>query len=133
VSSLSPYHMNEKYIVEKLVIGASALYGLRNPLHFLSGNYASVSKIAPNSHFPVVGHLPSFLDREFVHVGPDLKFEPGDGFQWLDGDGMIHGLRINGKATYVSHYVKTSCLKQHEYFGKVKFFKIGDIVPIINL
>lgn len=40
---------------------------------------------------------------------------------------MIHGLRIkNGKATYVSRYVKTSKLKQEEFFGGAKFAKVYD-------
>ena len=38
---------------------------------------------------------------------------------------MIHGMRIkDGKATYVSRYVKTSRLKQEEYFGGAKFMKV---------
>ena len=38
---------------------------------------------------------------------------------------MIHGLRIkDGKATYVSRFVKTSRLKQEEYFGGSKFMKV---------
>ncbi|KAL6981234.1 Dixin [Sarracenia purpurea var. burkii] len=41
---------------------------------------------------------------------------------------MVHGLRIkDGKATYVSRYVKTSRLKQEEFFGGAKFMKIGDL------
>lgn len=38
---------------------------------------------------------------------------------------MIHGMRIkDGKATYVSRYVRTSHLKQEEYFGAAKFMKV---------
>jgi carotenoid cleavage dioxygenase len=38
---------------------------------------------------------------------------------------MLHGLRIkDGKATYVSRFVKTSRLKQEEFFGAAKFFKV---------
>ncbi|KAK2428349.1 putative disease resistance protein RGA3 [Trifolium repens] len=38
---------------------------------------------------------------------------------------MNHGLRIkDGKATYVSRFVKTSRLKQEEYLGGSKFIKI---------
>lgn len=38
---------------------------------------------------------------------------------------MIHGLRIkDGKATYVSRYVRTSRLKQEETFGGAKFMKV---------
>lgn len=121
-------------MVEKLVVEASALYGSKKPLHFLSGNFAPVSETAPISHLPVVGHLPSCLDGEFVRVGPNPKLAPIAGYHWFDGDGMIHGLRIkDGKATYVSRYVKTSRLKQEEYFGKPKFFKIGDLKGMFGL
>ncbi|KAG5539067.1 hypothetical protein RHGRI_019574 [Rhododendron griersonianum] len=47
---------------------------------------------------------------------------------------MIHGLRIkDGKATYVSRYVKTSRLKQEEFLGGAKFMKIGDLKGLFGL
>ncbi|CAH2033460.1 unnamed protein product [Thlaspi arvense] len=47
---------------------------------------------------------------------------------------MIHGLRIkDGKATYVSRYVKTSRLKQEEFFGVAKSMKIGDLKGVFGL
>ncbi|KAK4540906.1 hypothetical protein RGQ29_031811 [Quercus rubra] len=47
---------------------------------------------------------------------------------------MIHGLRIkDGKATYVSRYVRTSRIKQEEYFGGAKFMKIGDLKGLFGL
>ncbi|XP_059460089.1 carotenoid 9,10(9',10')-cleavage dioxygenase 1-like [Corylus avellana] len=59
---------------------------------------------------------------------------------WLDitglmeMGGMIHGLRIKyGKATYFSRYVRTSRLKQEEYFGGAKFMKIGDLKGLLGL
>ncbi|KAI3934982.1 hypothetical protein MKW98_009901 [Papaver atlanticum] len=47
---------------------------------------------------------------------------------------MVHDLRIkDGKATYVSRYVRTSRLKQEEYFGGAKFVKIGDLEGLFGL
>ena len=47
---------------------------------------------------------------------------------------MIHAVRIkDGKATYVSRYVKTSRLKQEEFFGAPKFMKIGDLKGLLGL
>ncbi|KAE9590460.1 Carotenoid 9,10(9',10')-cleavage dioxygenase 1 [Lupinus albus] len=47
---------------------------------------------------------------------------------------MIHGLRIkDGKATYVSRFVRTSRLQQEEYFGGAKFMKIGDLKGFFGL
>ncbi|XP_070674045.1 carotenoid 9,10(9',10')-cleavage dioxygenase 1-like isoform X2 [Malus domestica] len=47
---------------------------------------------------------------------------------------MVHGMHIkDGKATYVSRYVRTSHLKQEEYFGASKFMKIGDLKGFLGL
>ncbi|XP_009589880.1 carotenoid 9,10(9',10')-cleavage dioxygenase 1-like isoform X2 [Nicotiana tomentosiformis] len=47
---------------------------------------------------------------------------------------MIHGLHIkDGKATYVSRFVRTSRLKQEEFFGGAKFMKIGDLKGLFGL
>ncbi|XP_020104799.1 carotenoid 9,10(9',10')-cleavage dioxygenase [Ananas comosus] len=83
---------------------------------------------------PHAGTLPECLNGEFVRVGPNPKFVPVAGYHWFDGDGMIHGMRIkDGKATYVSRYVKTSRLKQEEYFGGAKFMKVGDLKGLFGL
>ncbi|XP_062115357.1 carotenoid 9,10(9',10')-cleavage dioxygenase 1-like [Humulus lupulus] len=97
--------------------------------HFLSGNYAPVlHETPPVKDLPLIGYLPECLNGEFLRVGPNPKFAPLAGYHWFDGDGMIHGLRIkDGKATYVSRYVRTSRLQQEEYFGAPKFMKIGDL------
>ncbi|KAH0912712.1 hypothetical protein HID58_036033 [Brassica napus] len=47
---------------------------------------------------------------------------------------MIHGVRIkDGKATYVSRFVKTSRLQQEEFFGDAKLMKIGDLKGFFGL
>ncbi|KAG5541575.1 hypothetical protein RHGRI_021419 [Rhododendron griersonianum] len=101
--------------LEQLIV--KLMYDSSQPHHYLSGNFA-----------------PECLDGEFVRVGPNPKFAPVAGYHWFDGDGMIHGLRIKeGKATYVSRYVKTSRLKQEEFFGGSKFMKIGDLKGLFGL
>ncbi|XP_073007956.1 carotenoid 9,10(9',10')-cleavage dioxygenase [Typha latifolia] len=105
------------------------------PLYYLSGNFAPVrDETPPCADLPVRGSLPECLNGEFVRVGPNPKFVPVAGYHWFDGDGMIHGMRIkDGKATYVSRYVKTSRLEQEEYFGGPKFMKIGDLKGLFGL
>ncbi|KAG2631126.1 carotenoid 9,10(9',10')-cleavage dioxygenase-like isoform X1 [Panicum virgatum] len=105
------------------------------PLHWLSGNFGPVvDETPPAPDLPVRGHLPECLNGEFVRVGPNPKFVPVAGYHWFDGDGMIHAMRIkDGKATYVSRYVKTARLKQEEYFGGAKFMKIGDLKGFFGL
>ncbi|KAK9673946.1 hypothetical protein RND81_12G200800 [Saponaria officinalis] len=121
-------------LLEKIVV--KLMYGNPSESHFwLSGNFAPVPRETPPAlHLPVRGHLPECMNGEFVRVGPNPKYHPVAGYHWFDGDGMIHGLRIkDGKAAYVSRYVKTSKLKQEDYFGGPKFMKIGDLKGFFGL
>ncbi|KAM7265217.1 hypothetical protein ACFE04_002900 [Oxalis oulophora] len=113
--------------IEKLIV--KYMYDSSIPHHYLSGNFAPVQQeTPPTKDLHVIGHLPDCLNGEFVRVGPNPKFVPVAGYLWFDGDGMVHGLRIkDGKATYVSRYVRTSRMKQEEYFGGAKFMQIGDL------
>ncbi|XP_062116294.1 carotenoid 9,10(9',10')-cleavage dioxygenase 1-like [Humulus lupulus] len=119
-------------LVVKLMHGSSSTHPTH---HFLSGNYAPVpNETPPVNDLPVTGHLPECLNGEFVRVGPNPKFAPLAGFHWFDGDGMIHGLRIkDGRATYVSRYVRTSRITQEHFFGGPKFMKIGDLKGLFGL
>nr|AIX87533.1 carotenoid cleavage dioxygenase 1A [Lycium ruthenicum] len=110
------------------------MHDASKPLHYLQGNFAPTDETPPLNDLIVQGHLPECLNGEFVRVGPNPKFAPVAGYHWFDGDGMIHGLRIkDGKATYVSRYVRTSRLKQEEFFGGAKFMKIGDLKGLFGL
>nr|AFJ94680.1 carotenoid cleavage dioxygenase 1 [Vitis vinifera] len=119
--------------LEKLIV--KLMHDSSQPLHYLSGNFAPVrDETPPCKNLPVIGYLPECLNGEFVRVGPNPKFSPVAGYHWFDGDGMIHGLHIkDGKATYVSRYVRTSRLKQEEYFGGAKFMRIGDLKGLFGL
>ncbi|KAL4601068.1 hypothetical protein ACB092_11G245200 [Castanea dentata] len=124
--------------VEKLMV--KFMYQNNNnhsslPHHFLSGTFTPVSEeTPPTTNLLVKGHLPECLNGEFVRVGSNPKFTPVAGYHWFDGDGMVHGLRIkDGKATYVSRYVRTSRLQQEEYLGGAKFYKIGDLKGLFGL
>ncbi|PKI31902.1 hypothetical protein CRG98_047712 [Punica granatum] len=101
---------------EKLVV--KLMYDSSQPHHYLSGNFAPVpDETSPVPELPVEGYLPDCLNGEFVRVGPNPKFAPV----------------ADGKATYVSRYVKTSRLKQEEFFGGAKFMKIGDLKGFFGL
>ncbi|XP_024025912.1 carotenoid 9,10(9',10')-cleavage dioxygenase 1 isoform X1 [Morus notabilis] len=105
------------------------MYDSSHSHHYLSGNFAPLPhETPPTTDLPVSGSLPECLNGEFVRMCPNPKFRPVAGYHWFDGDGMVHGVRIkDGKATYVSRYVKTSRLKQEEYFGAAKYLKYGDL------
>ncbi|WOL16922.1 carotenoid 9,10(9',10')-cleavage dioxygenase [Canna indica] len=120
-------------LIERVIV--ALMHDAKAPLHYLAGNFAPVREETPPCPDLIVrGTLPECLNGEFVRVGPNPKFVPVAGYHWFDGDGMIHGMRIkDGKATYVSRYVKTSRLKQEEYFGGAKFMKIGDLKGLFGL
>ncbi|KAK7850458.1 carotenoid 9 [Quercus suber] len=109
--------------VEKLIV--KFMHRFSTPNLYFSGNFAPLPhETPPTTDLLVKGFLPDCLNGEFVRVGPNPKFEPVAGHHF-----MIHGLRIkNGKATYVSRYVRTSKLKQEEYFGAAKFMKWGNTI-----
>ncbi|KAF8396151.1 hypothetical protein HHK36_017764 [Tetracentron sinense] len=115
-------------LVEKLIV--KFMYDPSQPPHYLSGNFAPVSdETPPCKNLLVKGYLPECLNGEFIRVGPNPKFAPVAGYNC-----MIHGMRIkDGKATYVSRYVRTSRLKQEQFFGGSKFLKIGDLKGIFGL
>uniref|UniRef100_I1LVC9 carotenoid 9,10-dioxygenase n=1 Tax=Glycine max TaxID=3847 RepID=I1LVC9_SOYBN len=128
-------------LLEKLVV--KFLYDSSLTHHYLTGNFAPVPETPPTKDLPVKGYLPDCLNGEFVRVGPNPKFSPVAGYHCsgicfsnfdLLNCRMIHGLRIkDGKATYVSRFVRTSRLKQEEYFGGSKFMKIGDLKGLFGL
>ncbi|XP_068344866.1 carotenoid 9,10(9',10')-cleavage dioxygenase 1-like [Pyrus communis] len=120
-------------LIEKLIV--KWMHDSSRPHRYLAGNFAPVAdETPPTTNLPVIGHLPECLNGEFVRVGPNPKFAPVAGYHWFDGDGMVHGMRIkDGKATYVSRYVRTSRLKQEQYFGGSKFMKIGDLKGFLGL
>ncbi|XP_024518892.1 carotenoid 9,10(9',10')-cleavage dioxygenase 1 isoform X2 [Selaginella moellendorffii] len=116
-------------LLVQLFSGASSKSNL-----FLQENFAPVGESGPFADLPVTGALPECLNGEFVRTGPNPRFEPTAGYHWFDGDGMLHGLRIkDGKANYVSRYVKTSKLKQEEFYGTPTFLKVGDLKGILGI
>ncbi|KAK9284089.1 hypothetical protein L1049_012349 [Liquidambar formosana] len=116
--------------IEKLIV--KLMYDSSKPHHYLFGNFAPVpDETPPCKDLPVIGYLPECLNGEFVRVGPNPKFSPCG---WISLVHMVHGMRIkDGKATYVSRYVRTSRLKQEEFFGGSKFMKIGDLKGLFGL
>ncbi|CAM6093401.1 unnamed protein product [Calypogeia fissa] len=107
-----------------------AFYGSRKPVnYYMLGNYAPVEESAPQPVLLVKGYLPECLNGEYIQVGPNAKFMPVAKYHWFDGDGMLHGLKIrDGEVTYACRYVRTSRLKQEEYWGAPKFQRSGDWV-----
>lgn len=86
---------------------------------FLSGNFAPVSDEIATDTLKVIGELPPELSGMFVRNGPNPQWTPIGQYHWFDGDGMLHGVRIqDGKATYHNRYVRTKKWQIEHEVGK---------------
>lgn len=75
---------------------------------YLEGNFAPVREEVQAASLPVIGELPEGLSGMFVRNGPNPQFSPRGRYHWFDGDGMLHGVRIEGgAASYRNRYVQT--------------------------
>jgi carotenoid cleavage dioxygenase len=89
---------------------------------FLEGPYAPVKEEITASELKVIGKLPAELDGMFVRTGPNPQFPPKGAYHWFDGDGMLHGVRVQGgKASYRNRYVRTEGWQEEHRAGKALY------------
>lgn len=79
---------------------------------WLQGNFAPVAQEVEAFDLPVEGALPPELSGVFVRTGPNPADAPSK--HWFLGDGMLHGVRIEGgrAAWYRNRYVDTARRKR---------------------
>eukprot|EP01096_Ripella_sp_DP13-Kostka_P007990 TRINITY_DN2956_c0_g1_i2.p1 TRINITY_DN2956_c0_g1~~TRINITY_DN2956_c0_g1_i2.p1 ORF type:complete len:504 (+),score=162.43 TRINITY_DN2956_c0_g1_i2:8-1519(+) len=77
----------------------------------------------------VQGNIPTDLVGEFFRNGANPVFVPRGGHHWFDGDGMIHGVRLqaDGNVNYVNRYVDTYRLAMERAVGGSLFPRIGEM------
>lgn len=86
---------------------------------FLRGNFAPVHEEITAEQLKVIGQLPTGLSGMFVRNGPNPQFPPLGRYHWFDGDGMLHGVRIqDGRASYRNRYVQTAGLREERAAGQ---------------
>jgi carotenoid cleavage dioxygenase-like enzyme len=86
---------------------------------YLDGNFAPVHQEITADTLQVIGELPPELSGMFVRNGPNPQWLPTGYYHWFEGDGMLHGVRINnGKATYRNRYVQTQKWQVEHETGK---------------
>lgn len=75
-------------------------------LFFQRGNYAPVPDELTEYDLPVKGAIPAELDGWYLRNGPNPRQPTG---HWFLGDGMLHGVRIEGGAAkwYRNRWVRT--------------------------
>jgi carotenoid cleavage dioxygenase len=95
---------------------------------YLSGNYAPVREEVQYDDLQVIGELPAEMDGMYVRTGPNPQFDPIGRYHWFDGDGMLHGVRVNnGKASYRNRFVQSDGYKLEKREGKAIYYGIMDM------
>jgi carotenoid cleavage dioxygenase len=66
------------------------------PNIFLTGAHAPMTEELTITDLPVTGTIPATLDGRYLRIGPNPMNADPDNYHWFTGDGMIHGLRLEG-------------------------------------
>ena len=94
---------------------------------FLQDNFAPVREEITADNLKVVGQLPADMDGMFVRNGPNPQFPPRLNYHWFEGDGMLHGVRIqDGKASYRNRWVRTAAWQKANRSGKAIYPSVMD-------
>jgi carotenoid cleavage dioxygenase len=87
---------------------------------YLSGVHAPVTDEVDAVRLPVRGELPAGLRGMFLRNGPNPMFEPKGRYHIFDGDGMLHGVTLDGEggAQYRNRWVRTEGLAVEQRAGR---------------
>lgn len=67
-----------------------------HPHPFLSGIHTPMENELTLFDLPVTGTIPAALDGRYLRIGPNPAAPDPKGYHWFVGDGMLHGLRLEG-------------------------------------
>lgn len=105
---------------------ADAFAATGNP--WLQGHFAPVFDERDDRGLDVTGELPAGLRGAFVRNGPNPKFTPLGRYHLFDGDGMVHGLFLDGEggAAYANRWVRNAGLAAEEAAGQALYGGLSD-------
>jgi carotenoid cleavage oxygenase len=63
---------------------------------YLQGNFAPVPDEITVTDLEVVGSIPEVLAGRYLRTGPNPAEDPGPGYHWFLGTGMVHGVDLHG-------------------------------------
>ena len=86
---------------------------------YLSGVYAPVEEEHDAPITAITGALPQGLRGQFLRNGPNPMFTPKGRYHIFDGDGMLHGITLDGEggARYRNRWVRTEGLAAEQRVG----------------
>ncbi|MEU6815438.1 carotenoid oxygenase family protein [Streptomyces sp. NPDC046860] len=96
----------------------------------LSGRFAPVTEEVDEVSLAVEGELPGDLDGVYLRNGPNPRFTPIGSFLYpIDGDGMLHGVWIEGgRARYRNRFVRTPAVLAEERAGRALWGGIESMI-----
>jgi carotenoid cleavage dioxygenase len=101
---------------------------------FLQGNFGPVREETTADNLPIVGRLPAGLEGMFVRNGPNPQFPPKGPYHWFDGDGMLHGVRLQGgKASYRNRYVRTAGWEEEKKAGRALYEGLMGLPDLVKI
>lgn len=80
---------------------------------YLEGNFAPVTEEVTVADLEVTGTIPTELSGRYLRNGPNPVTPPDhDAYHWFVGDGMVHGLRLEGgrAAWYRNRWVRSGAV-----------------------
>lgn len=100
---------------------------------YLSGQYEPVRDELTDTKLAVTGELPAGLRGAYLRNGGNPFFVPPGRFHVFDGDGMVHGVYLDGEggASYANRWVRSKGLelereRGHPVFGGLSEFVMPD-------
>jgi carotenoid cleavage dioxygenase-like enzyme len=104
---------------------------VRQENFFLTGNFAPVKDELDVEDLPVTfGKIPEELNGWYLRNGPNPQFEPIGKYHWFDGDGMIHGVKLEGgKASYRNRWVLSAGLLEEREAGRALYPGLAGFDP----
>ncbi len=86
---------------------------------YLTGAYAPVDRELDEPVRGVTGTIPEALSGLYLRNGPNPMFEPKARYHIFDGDGMLHGVYLDGgRAHYRNRWVQTDGLAIEQRAGR---------------
>ena len=122
---LARFQFNETQLMKLLDLDTQMGHANSQPISpgsresFSAGELRSRSRRGSRDNLTVIGTLPPEMDGMFVRNGPNPQFPPIKNYHWFEGDGMLHGVRIQGgRASYRNRYIRTPYWKSERAAGK---------------
>jgi len=82
---------------------------------YLEGNYAPVADEITVTDLPVTGQVPAELSGRYARIGPNPIAADPASYHWFLGEGMVHGVRLDGGQArwYRNRYVRNGGVNEH--------------------